>query len=90
MKILIEPSTKNNLYLQSASAYQLMQQRLEKAKITFKKCDVKNLTHNFQTYDLIDMSNVLGTVKKISFYDEQIDQRILNIIKCLHKKKSGF
>ncbi|MBQ9834444.1 MAG: DUF3419 family protein [Bacilli bacterium] len=75
----------NNLYLQSANAYQLMQQRLEKAKITFKKCDAKNLTHNFQTYDLIDMSNVLASMRKISFYDEQIDQRISNIIKYLYK-----
>lgn len=74
----------NNLYLQSAGAYQLMQQRLEKSKITFKKCDAKNLTHNFQTYDIIDMSNVLAAMRKISCYDEQTDQKISNIIKYLY------
>lgn len=75
---------KNN-YLLDENEYKMLQENLKKAKITFRCCDIKEITKSFGKYNIIYLSNILDYYKQI-FRGQDSLQKAYKLLGTIYKK----
>lgn len=61
---------KYNLYLKTSDDFKMLQERLNHAQITFKCCDILDLTKFEDSYDIIELSNIMYSIKVLAKKDK--------------------